>query len=117
MHFGNPEDLDFVRAAVMDSDAASLVCGNDETASALMPALETLGVDIPGDLAIVGFDDIHYANMLRVPLTTLHQPVREIGNVALDTMLWRLSHPEAPPRTVAATGTLIVRQSCGLAGE
>jgi len=113
VHFGNPEDDDFVQSAIVRSGAEHLVCGNDETAAALMPRLDQLGIRIPDDLRIVGFDDIRYASMLRVPLTTLHQPAQEIGNLALETMFWRIANRDSPPRTLTLTGTLIVRQSCG----
>jgi GntR family transcriptional regulator, arabinose operon transcriptional repressor len=113
VHFGNPEEEEFVRSAVVDSRMRHVVCGNDETAAALMPRLERLSVRVPEDLKVVGFDDIRYAGMLRVPLTTLRQPAQEIGNLALETMLWRINHRDAPPRTLSLTGELIVRESCG----
>ncbi|MDA3951713.1 MAG: GntR family transcriptional regulator [Spirochaeta sp.] len=116
VHFGNPEDKPFVDAHLLKSGARNLVCANDETAAALMHQLEERQVHIPEELCIVGFDDIRYASMLRIPLTTLHQPVQEIGNLALGTMLWRLEHPDALARTVTLSGNLVVRQSCG-AGE
>ena len=78
-----------------------------------MPQLERLGVTIPNDVAIVGFDDIRYASMLKVSLTTLHQPVQEIGNLALEAMLWRLNNPDARARTITVSGEMIVRESCG----
>ncbi|MFW5827565.1 MAG: LacI family DNA-binding transcriptional regulator, partial [Alkalispirochaeta sp.] len=111
IHLGNPEDDRFVREEVVGTGARHVICGNDETAAALMPRLETLGVVIPDDMAIVGFDDIRYASMLKVPLTTLHQPVQEIGNLAVEAMLWRLSNPQAPARTVTVSGQMIVRES------
>lgn len=116
VHFGDPEDESFVDTAIRHSGARYLICGNDATAAALMPALDRLGLDVPGKLAIAGFDDIQYASMLRVPLTTFHQPVREIGTVAIDTMLWRLENPAAPARTVFTGGELIIRDSCGFSG-
>jgi DNA-binding LacI/PurR family transcriptional regulator len=114
VHLGNPEDDRFVRERLVGSGARHVICGNDETAAALMPQLEALGVEIPHDMAIVGFDDIRYASMLKVPLTTLHQPVRDIGNFALEAMLWRLSNPGAPARTITLSGEMIVRESCGI---
>ncbi len=114
VHLGEPEDEQFIQHGLIRSDARHIICGNDETAAVLMPQLEALGVGIPQDMAVVAFDDIRYASMLKVPLTTFHQPVQQIGNLALEAMLWRLAHPEEPPRTITIAGTMITRQSCGV---
>ena len=113
VHFFNPEDRFTLRNEVLSSGAQHLICGNDETAAALMGELDEIGVSVPKDLRIVGFDDIRYASMLKTPLTTLHQPATEIGELALETMLWRLENPERPPRTVTAATAIIQRASCG----
>lgn len=115
VHYGNPDDKDFVRTEIVESQARYLICGNDETAAGLMPQLDALGIRVPDDLGVVGFDDVRYASMLRVPLTTFHQPTEEIGDLALETMLWRLANPTAAPRSTALSGRLIVRESCGQA--
>jgi GntR family transcriptional regulator, arabinose operon transcriptional repressor len=50
-----------------------------------------------------------------VPLTTVHQPAREIGEAALRAMLDRIHSPHLPPREVLLDGELVVRKSCGAA--
>ena len=63
-----------------------------------MQTLLEHGVRIPRDVRIVGIDDVNYAALLPVPLTTVHQPCREIGETAMRVMLERLEHPKMPAR-------------------
>jgi len=65
---------------------------------------------------IVGIDDVSYANLLPVPLTTVRQPCREIGGTAMATMLDRIARPHIPSRDVLLDGELVVRESCGAGG-
>lgn len=94
---------------------SGLVCSNDRTAGQLMLTLNALGVEIPSEVKIVGIDDVKYASLLHVPLTTLRQPCSEIGAAALSTMIDRLAHPTMPARHVTVDCKLIVRKSCGSA--
>jgi len=71
------------------------------------------GIRIPDDVRLVGIDDVSYATLLPVPLTTIRQPTREIGEAALRTMLDRLRTPRLPPREILLDGELVVRKSCG----
>ena len=89
------------------------VCINDRVAGQLMHSLIKSGARIPHDVRIVGIDDVGYASLLPVPLTTVRQPCRVIGEVALSTMLERLRHPKMPARDLLLDGELIVRLSCG----
>jgi len=114
IHFGAPEDESFLQR-IMDSGAEAVVSANDETAAALMVELDKHGVSVPEQLRIIAFDDIRYAQHLRVPLTTYHQPVLDIGNTAIEMMLWRIANPEAVARNCAVDGFIVQRQSCGFA--
>ncbi len=91
----------------------AVVCANDRTAGRLMHTLLGLGHRVPDDVRLVGIDDVAYARLLPVPLTTLRQPSREIGIAAIAAMLDRLAHPDLPTRDILLQGTLIVRKSCG----
>lgn len=113
IHSGEPDDVDWVRSELLDRGVTDLVCGNDETAASLMHTLDSMSVAIPSQFRIVGFDDVRYAKLLRVPLTTLHQPVAEIGTAAVEMMLWRLANREAAPKQVVIPGHLVVRRSSG----
>lgn len=84
-HFGDPENKDFVRSMI-DSGASNIICGNDEAAALLMHTLRELSIEIPKTVRIGGFDDIKYSRLISVPLTTIHQPVREIAKKAVEVM-------------------------------
>jgi DNA-binding LacI/PurR family transcriptional regulator len=99
-------------AAARDFDA--FVCSNDRIAGQLMFQILAQGRRIPQDVRIVGIDDVRYAALLPVPLTTIHQPCREIGETALRVMLQRIAHPKAPAQEVLLDCELVVRESCGL---
>ena len=91
----------------------AIVCANDHTAASLMKPMLEQGVKIPQEVRIVGFDDVSYAGLLPVPLTTIHQPCADIGAVALAAMLDRINNPGLPLRTILLEGRLVVRASCG----
>ena len=61
----------------------------------------------------MGIDDVNYASLLPVPLTTVQQPCREIGEAALRVMLERIDRPKMPARDVLLDCTLVIRESCG----
>jgi len=89
------------------------VCANDRTAGQLMRVLLAAGYGIPQDIRIVGIDDVEYASMLPVPLTTVHQPCREIGEAALEAMLARIERPGMLVRDILIDCRLVVRESSG----
>jgi DNA-binding LacI/PurR family transcriptional regulator len=87
------------------------VCANDRTAGQLMRVLLAAGYGIPEDIRIVGIDDVEYASLLPVPLTTVHQPCREIGEAAMEAMLARIERPEMAVRDILIDCRLVVRKS------
>jgi DNA-binding LacI/PurR family transcriptional regulator len=101
-------------AQLMESQKPdAIVCVNDHTAGQVMQSLIGLNYQIPQDVRIVGFDDVQYANLLPVPLTTIHQPCHDIGVAAAAAMLERLSAPNIPTREILLDCHLVVRDSCG----
>ena len=62
---------------------------------------------------MVGFDDVRFATMLSVPLTTMHQPCREIAIVALRAILDRIADSALPPCSLILSPGLVVRESYG----
>lgn len=110
---GSPQDEGFVKRMLDVARPEGIVCANDLTAARLMQLLLALGVRIPEEIRIVGMDDVKYASLLPVPLTTIHQDCAGIGAVAMATMLERLEHPELPVRDVLVPTRLVVRRSCG----
>jgi DNA-binding LacI/PurR family transcriptional regulator len=93
----------------------AIVCANDWTAARLMRTVLDLGYRVPQNVRLVGIDDLEYASLLPVPLTTLRQPTREMGAAAFAAMLDRVTRPDLPVRDILLQTELIVRQSCGAA--
>ena len=91
----------------------AIVSANDRTAGKLMQTLLRLGYAIPRDIRMVGIDDVEFASLLPVPLTTLRQPTRAIGDAALGAMLQRVARKDLPARDILLDFRLIVRESCG----
>ena len=105
-------------AALLEHDAPDgIVCASDRTAAVLMHALRALGRRVPDEIRLVGIDDVEYAGLLPVPLTTLRQPCHEIGVSAMRAMVDRVGQPDLPPREILLHGTLIVRESCGAGSQ
>jgi DNA-binding LacI/PurR family transcriptional regulator len=78
-----------------------------------MQALLNLGIKVPEEVRIVGMDDVKYASLLPIPLTTQHQPCLDIGIIAMTTMLDRLQNPSLPVREITLSCKLVIRKSCG----
>jgi len=110
---GSPQDEALVRKLLDTHRPEAVVCANDLTAARLMQTLIGLDVRIPEQVRIVGMDDVKYASLLPVPLTTIHQDCAGIGMAAMATMLERIEHPELPVRDVTVPTRLVVRRSCG----
>ncbi|MCA1647580.1 MAG: LacI family transcriptional regulator [Chloroflexi bacterium] len=91
---------------------AVLIANNLMTLGALRVLLQA-GVAIPRDLAIVGFDDVAWTDVVRPTLTVVAQPTQELGRQAIDVLLARIAHPELPPKQPVhlLPTKLIVRQS------
>jgi LacI family transcriptional regulator len=91
----------------------AIVCGNDERALATLLAAEGLGLSVPGDVAVTGWDDIMAARHARPALTTVRQPMRELGAWAARALDERISGRRATTVKELLPTRLIVRSSCG----
>lgn len=89
------------------------ICDNDRTAAQLLRELMRKGFGVPKDIRLAGFDDVKYATLIAVPLTTIHQPCDEIATLAFDAMTRRIANPLLPPSSFVASSRLVVRESCG----
>jgi DNA-binding LacI/PurR family transcriptional regulator len=110
----DPGDPAPVRGLMDSSRPDAIVCANDRVAGRLMHTLLALGYAIPADVRLAGIDDVEYARLLPIPLTTLRQPTRQIGDAALSAMLDRIRRPDLPPRDIFLQCDLVVRASSGL---
>ncbi len=91
----------------------ALVCGNDEMAVGALGVLTELRVRVPAKVAVTGFDDLAISRHLSPPLTTVAQPMRDIGAAGVRAVLARLADPLAPRQAAVLPTELIVRRSCG----
>lgn len=96
-----------------DDPPTALFVGNNVMTMGALAAAQTLGLRVPHDLSIVGFDDPPWAQLVSPPLTTVCQPTFEIGQTAADLLLRRIGDPDREPETIVLPTALIVRGSCG----
>ena len=95
-------------------EADALVCANDELALASWPTCRTPACDVPGDIAVVGWDDVMAARYVRPGLTTVRQPVRELGVLAADAPARARLRRGRPARSPSVLPTeVVIRGSCG----
>jgi GntR family transcriptional regulator, arabinose operon transcriptional repressor len=113
VYLGDPEDASFIRGLLQQGELDAIVCANDLTAARVMQGLLEAGIRIPEEIRMVGFDDVKYASMLPVPLTTQHQNCADIGSIAMSAMLERIEHPSLPTRDILLQTGLVIRKSCG----
>ena len=92
----------------------ALICADDLLALGVMDSAVDLGLEIPQDVAVVGFDDIPAAALRQVALTTVRQPVAEMGRRAVDLLMARITGAADPaPVEVVLVPHLVVRRTCG----
>jgi LacI family transcriptional regulator len=89
---------------------AIFVC-NDMMAIGALRAVSQLGLSVPENIAIVGFDDIQLASYITPSLTTVSQPKQEIGQLAVRLLFERMRDPSLPPRHNILPTQLIIRES------
>jgi GntR family transcriptional regulator, arabinose operon transcriptional repressor len=109
----DPRDSAQIQRIVKETRTDAIACANDFTAAVVMKALNELKIPVPQRIRIAAIDDVKYATLLPVPLTTIHQPCDEIGKTAIEAMVQRLQHPRMPGREIALNFRLIVRASSG----
>jgi LacI family transcriptional regulator len=98
-----------------DKPPDAFVCGNDLIAVGVVEACEELGLNVPSDVVVSGYDDIPLARMCRPPLTTVRQPVDELSARAVELLLDRTREPRRRPRQVLLKTDLVIRNSMPLA--
>jgi LacI family transcriptional regulator len=115
---GNLTQADGRAAAdrLLDSSGGApqaLVCANDQMAIGTLQTLERRGIRVPQDMAVVGFDGIPLGRVVRPSLTTVSQPMRRLGETAVDLLVERLQEPDREPRSVVLPVAQTLRASCG----
>ena len=108
---GEPTDGKAVAEALKKFRPDAIVCSNDIAAGWLVKTLKKLGVAVPDDVMVAGFDDVRLAGSMSPGLTTIRQPCFDIASTAFKTLLERMATPNLPPRQILLDTTLVVRAS------
>jgi LacI family transcriptional regulator len=100
--------------AAMDAPPTAIFAANDAMAVGALSGLAGRGLAVPGDIAVVGFDDIPIARYLAPPLTTVKVDIAELGRRAFEIVFESIDRgAPAPPHNECIPTSLVVRQSCG----
>ncbi|MBN1666959.1 MAG: LacI family DNA-binding transcriptional regulator [Anaerolineales bacterium] len=104
--------------ALMDRNLEfdAVFAGDDDSAIGVFRALDEVGLRVPEDIAVVGFDDLRLAAYLNPPLTTVRAPTEEVGRMAAQQLFSLLDGKSSETVTLLPT-EIILRQSCGCAYE
>jgi LacI family transcriptional regulator len=97
-------------------DFTAIFCFNDISAIGVIRAIYDAGLSVPNDISVIGFDDIMSAAYHKPSLTTVRQPLREMGRQGAQMLLEMIAHPEKDfPEEIVMQPELIVRESTGIA--
>jgi LacI family transcriptional regulator len=99
-----------------DEPPTAIFASSDLAALGVVRAARDLGLQVPGDLSIVGFDDLPEASWVVPALTTVRQPLRDMGRVAVRRLMSMLDDPDQPPATIVLDTELLVRGSTARPG-
>jgi LacI family transcriptional regulator len=91
----------------------AIACANDQTAIGVMHALARHGISVPGQVAVTGFDDIPVARHLNPRLTTIRQPIGDLGATAFETLYSMINNEDPRGRDIVLPTRLVRRESCG----
>jgi len=89
----------------------AIFAANDLVALGVLQSLVAGGVNVPGEISLIGFDDISFAGAAAVPLSSVRQPSRMIGQTALRILLEEADDPSLIPRQTAFRPELVIRKS------
>lgn len=97
----------------VDPPPTAIFASNDLSAFGAMDAAREHGYRIPDDISIIGFDDVPQASFVYPKLTTVRQPLEQMGHVAVKMLLEHIEDQSNPPQRVALATQLVIRDSCG----
>jgi LacI family transcriptional regulator len=98
---------------VLDDRPTAIFAANDLSAIETVQVAHSLGLVIPGDLSVIGFDNIPESALIDTPLTTIDQSIHEMGRQAVELLIDLIDGNTDRPRQVTLPTRLVVRQSCG----
>ncbi len=91
----------------------AVVCANDQMAIGVLREFQRARVAVPADVALTGFDDVYPSRLVDPPLTTVSQPLRDLGVRATRRLLARIENRALPPETDVLPTRVVIRASCG----
>lgn len=97
----------------LPSPPTALLTGNNQMSLGTLKAVRRRGMRVPDDIALVGFDDPAWAEIIDPPLTAIRQPRYEMGRRAAEMLFKRIEEPDRPPAVITLQSSLVVRASCG----
>ncbi|MFC6296623.1 substrate-binding domain-containing protein [Pseudomonas sp. CCM 7893] len=97
----------------LPSPPTAIMAGNNLMTLGAMHALRDAGIEVPGQMALVGFDDFDWADFFVPRLTLIAQPFQELGAHAVSLLLERMASPKRKKHSVRLAPTLRIRHSCG----
>lgn len=101
---------------LMAAKPDAVFVASDQMALGVLRALRELGVRVPDDIAVVGFDDMPAAALVEPQLTTVRQPVKRLGYLAAEGLIGLIEGKITPPYQVVLPTQLVIRDSCGFPG-
>ena len=96
------------------NDCTAILCASDTLAIGCMQAAIEHGYSIPQDLSIIGFDNISFAALPQINLTSVDQPKEQMAVSAVDLLIDRIQHPDLPISRLILPTELVKRESCRL---
>ncbi|GGL02386.1 LacI family transcriptional regulator [Curtobacterium luteum] len=110
--FGRARARELATALFAGEVPRAVVCSNDQSALGVLDAAAATGIRVPEDVVVTGFDGIDAGRFSSPRLTTVHQPMGELGRAAVRAIVERLAHPDGPPRAVRLPVEVLLRESC-----
>jgi DNA-binding LacI/PurR family transcriptional regulator len=107
---GRPEAAMAAMGKLLAARPTAVCCYNDMTALGAMRQIRARGLRIPEDISVAGFDDLFFAGYLQPPLTTVRQPMRRMGQLAMESLFRLMSGEESVPQ-IRVEAELVVRAS------
>jgi LacI family transcriptional regulator len=91
----------------------AIICANDQMAIGMISGLRDRGIQVPTDVAVVGFDGLALGRHIHPALTTVRQPMQDIGAAAVELLERRIMDPRGEPVNIRLPTQLEIRRSCG----
>jgi LacI family transcriptional regulator len=113
IHDGSDDLESFTALFTLRPAPTAIIAGNNRSMIRLIQVLHLQSRRVPGDIAVVGFDDFEWADCFSPRLTVIAQPIGEIAKRAVSLLLERIENEDVQPQTIRLKPKLVVRESCG----